>query len=368
MARILVIDDNADLLQMIRLLLEDRGGHEVVLSAEGEDALAKAAANPPDMAIVDVMMPGMTGYEVCHRLRAAPATADIPIIILTARGQDVDREAALQAGADLYIPKPVTMSELLGQVSTLLESKGRAAGPQPHGLLAMLSLRGGVGTTTLAANVAATCVRQSAGACLVDFCPSSGNVALQMGLRPNPNWSDLAKPGTAIDAVSVKNYLLAHGSGLAVLAAPFLPVVGEGLSEEVARATLSALHDAFPILVVDLPSVLNAATMTVLEAADAIGLVLTADSASLQATVGTLQVLKPFADKIRLILNQVVPGRPPASQSLERVLRHPVTGAIPFDPAQVQALPQGAPLALSAPDAPLAQAVEALLPTLLAAR
>jgi twitching motility two-component system response regulator PilH len=58
MARILVVDDNADLLQMIRMLLEERGGHEVMLSAEGEDGLAKARANPPDLAIIDVMMPG----------------------------------------------------------------------------------------------------------------------------------------------------------------------------------------------------------------------------------------------------------------------------------------------------------------------
>ena len=108
MARILVIDDNADLLQMIRLLLTERGGHEVVLSAEGADGLAKAAENPPDLAIVDVMMPGMTGYQVCRKLRETPATADIPIIILTARGQDIDRQASLDAGADVYIASTVS--------------------------------------------------------------------------------------------------------------------------------------------------------------------------------------------------------------------------------------------------------------------
>ena len=72
MARILVIDDNVELLETIRQILEQRGGHQAVLSADGADGLAKALADPPDMAIVDVMMPGVSGYEICRRLRANP--------------------------------------------------------------------------------------------------------------------------------------------------------------------------------------------------------------------------------------------------------------------------------------------------------
>jgi DNA-binding response OmpR family regulator len=170
MARILVVDDNADLLQMIRMLLEERGGHEVMLSAEGEDGLAKARANPPDLAIIDVMMPGMNGYEVCRQLRRNPATAQIPIIVLTARGQPVDREAALAAGADDYIAKPVTMAELLERVNRLLTS--RIARRPAGGTIAVLSLRGGVGVTTLAVNLAVTLARSSPNqVCLVDLSP-----------------------------------------------------------------------------------------------------------------------------------------------------------------------------------------------------
>ncbi|MGD2177841.1 MAG: response regulator, partial [Anaerolineae bacterium] len=69
MAKILVIDDDPELLRMIQFALDRRGGHEVVLSADGPDALAKAREDPPDLAIVDVMMPGMNGYEVCRQLR-----------------------------------------------------------------------------------------------------------------------------------------------------------------------------------------------------------------------------------------------------------------------------------------------------------
>lgn len=356
MARILVVDDNADLLQMIRMLLEERGGHEVILSAEGEDGLAKARANPPDLAIIDVMMPGMNGYEVCRQLRQNPATAQIPIIILTARGQPVDREAALAAGADEYIAKPVTMAELLERVNRLLTTRGapRVAG----GTIAVISLRGGVGVTTLAVNLAVTLVRPLPNqVCLVDLSPSSGHDALQLGLRPDPNWSALALLTSGPGSATIRNYLLTHPSGLHLLASPFVPVVGGGLSPEMVLAVLAALRENFLYVVADLPAILTEGVMAVLGNADVILLVTAADPAALQTTVGTLQVLKPYASKIRVILNQMGPDPAPPVEALQRVLKHPISGVIPFDPSQARALAQGKPLALSAPDSPLARAV-----------
>jgi len=356
MARILVVDDNADLLQMIRMLLEERGGHEVMLSAEGEDGLAKARANPPDLAIIDVMMPGMNGYEVCRQLRRNPATAQIPIIVLTARGQPVDREAALAAGADDYIAKPVTMAELLERVNRLLTS--RIARRPAGGTIAVLSLRGGVGVTTLAVNLAVTLARSSPNqVCLVDLSPSSGHDALQLGLRPDPNWSALALLASGPGPAAIRNYLLTHPSGVHLLASPFVPVVGGGLSPEMVRAVLVALRENFLYLVADLPAVLTEGVMAVLEHADAILLVTAADPSTLQTTVGTLQVLKPYASKVRLILNRTGPEPAPPIDALQRVLKHPIFAVIPFDPAQARALSQGKPLALSAPDSPLARAV-----------
>jgi pilus assembly protein CpaE len=360
MARILVVDDNADLLQMIRMLLEERGGHEVMLSAEGEDGLAKARANPPDLAIIDVMMPGMNGYEVCRQLRRNPATAQIPIIVLTARGQPVDREAALAAGADEYIAKPVTMAELLERVNRLLTS--RIARRPAGGTIAVLSLRGGVGVTTLAVNLAVTLARSSPNqVCLADFSPSSGHGALQLGLRPDPNWSALALLASGPGPAAIRNYLLTHPSGVHLLASPFVPVVGGGLSPEMVRAVLVALRENFLYLVADLPAVLTEGVMAVLEHADAILLVTAADPSTLQTTVGTLQVLKPYASKVRLILNQTGPEPAPPMEALQRVLKHPISGVIPFDPSQARALAQGKPLALSTPDSPLARAVAHLV-------
>lgn len=358
MARILVIDDNADLLQMIRTLLETRGNHEVILSAEGEDGLAKARATPPDLAIVDVMMPGMNGYEVCRHLRQDPVTAKIPIIILTARGQPIDRETAMAAGADDYLAKPVTMGELLERVNHWLAQKREQRGV--GGTVAMLGLRGGVGVTTVAVNLAVTLARSLQNqVCLMDLCPSSGHAALQLGLRPDPNWSTLL--ATSIGSAAVRNHLLSHPAGLYLLASPFVPVVGDGLRKEVILAVLATLQENFPALVADLPSILTEGTMAVLERATVIILVTTADPPALQTTVGTLQVLRSLIPRMRVVLNQVTPGPLPPVEMLQRVLKQPIAGVIPFDPGQARALSQGKPLAFTAPESPLAQAVAQLV-------
>ncbi len=358
MAKILVIDDNADLLQMVRMLLEQRGGHEVILSAEGEDGIAKALANPPDLAIVDVMMPGMTGYEVCKRLRKEPSTAEMPIIILTARGQPVDREAALAAGANEYLAKPVTMAQLLERVNALLaQAPARGAGGL-SGVVALVSLRGGVGVTTLAVNLSLFLTQQAPErVCLVDLCPSSGHAALQLGLRPDPNWAGLALLPTVPGEAVVRAALLVHATRLHLLAAPFVPVVGGGLPADKVRATLAVLRRDFGTVVVDLPSVLTEGTMAALEAADLIGVVTAADQPTIQTTLGTLQALKTWVGKVRLILNQPTPGTAPALEALQRVLKQPFAGAVPFDPAQARALAQGKPLVMSDPNSPLAQGI-----------
>jgi pilus assembly protein CpaE len=129
-------------------------------------------------------------------------------------------------------------------------------------------------------------------------------------------------------------------------------------------AALHALRHNFALLVIDLPSILNDATMAALEQADTIALVATADPASIQATIGTLQALKGFGEKIRLILNHTAPGQPATPKALERVFRRPIDSVVPFDPAQAQALARGKPLVYTSPNSPLAQAVTAFVPAL----
>ena len=310
MANILVIDDEADLLEMMRLVLEQRGGHQTVLSAEGPDGLAQALADPPDLAIIDVMMPGITGYDICRQMRANPATASVPILILTARAQPMDRDAAMDAGADDYMTKPVMMVELLERVDALLA--GRSEQPSTFaGMFVLMSLRGGVGVTTLAVNLAAMLAQAGDGAvCLVDLCSSSGHVALQLGLRPDPNWSDFVGIAdvNVPDTETIAAHLLQHSSGLQVLASPFVPVVGRGLSQKAVQAVFGILQQQFEIVVVDVPAVLDEVTMEVLEAASAVGLVVTVESPAIQTTIGTLRALQQWSARFHIVLNQIAPG------------------------------------------------------------
>jgi pilus assembly protein CpaE len=357
MARILVIDDDSEYLEMINLLLQ-RAGHQVALSAEGEEGLAMALAETPDLVILDVMMPGVTGYEICRRLRSEPETACVPIIILTARGQPVDRDAALEAGADEYLSKPVTMTELVERVEALLADEAAVKAVPFGGVVVLMSLRGGVGTTTLAVNLAASATQTTqGGVCLVDLCPASGHVALQLGLRPEPNWSDLSRVGE-FGAVAIDTYLLKHDSGLHVLASPVFPVRGdESLTRPVVRTALSTLQQRYSTVIVDAPPVLDEAAVAALEAATTVGLVITGESASIQTAVGTLRVLKTWFSKFQIVINQVTPGTMPSSEAIERALKRPVGGVVPFDPAQAQALAQARPLVIGDPDAPMAVAV-----------
>ena len=361
MAHILVIDDDFDLLNMLRLMLE-RGGHTVTTTADGADGLAKARELQPDLAIVDVMMPGVHGYQVCRALRDDPATASIVVLILTARAQPVDREAALAARADDYMSKPVSPAELIRKVDELLEG-GKKARLLPSRILTLMSLRGGVGVSSIAVNVALREQRAGAGACLVDLSAASGHAALQLRISPKISWGEWLRAPADLNPQAAGKYLLAHESGLHVLAAPFVPLIDEPLPVEPFAEMLRLLRERFQRVIVDAPSVLNGAARAALQLADEIWLVLAPEIASLQSSVATLRALKTLGvgdDKVALVVNQVMPHAGLSRQGIEKALSRPVAAALPYDEAQPAAFGHGAPLLISQPDSPFASAIRAI--------
>jgi len=117
---ILIVDDEADLVATLDYNLR-REGHETRSAATGREALAAAAASPaPDLVILDLMLPDISGTEVCRRLRAAEATRAIPVLMLTARGDEIDRVVGFEVGADDYVTKPFSVRELLLRVGAIL--------------------------------------------------------------------------------------------------------------------------------------------------------------------------------------------------------------------------------------------------------
>lgn len=117
--RILIAEDEPDLLQVVQYLLE-REGYEVVTATNGDDALRLAQMHRPQLAVLDVLMPGMDGFQVCQRLREDPATEDIYILFLTAKGTQADKKIGFQVGADDYLTKPFTQTEFLARVRAML--------------------------------------------------------------------------------------------------------------------------------------------------------------------------------------------------------------------------------------------------------
>jgi len=127
---ILVVDDEPDIRSLIVLHLE-REGFRCRSAASGPDALREAAARPPALVVLDLMLPGLDGLEVCRRLRADAATAGVPIIMLTAKADEVDRVVGLEVGADDYVVKPFSPKELVARVRAVLRRARPAAGATP---------------------------------------------------------------------------------------------------------------------------------------------------------------------------------------------------------------------------------------------
>ncbi len=122
MPRILIADDNTPNADLLEAHL-DGSGFETRVVANGEETLAAARSWKPDLILLDVMMPKVSGFEVCRRLRQDPATRDIAILMVTALDQATDVETAVEAGTDDFITKPINKTELLLRVRALLDSR-----------------------------------------------------------------------------------------------------------------------------------------------------------------------------------------------------------------------------------------------------
>jgi phosphate regulon transcriptional regulator PhoB len=118
-AAVLIIDDETDLIELIRYNLE-QNGFSVISATDGEKGLVLAARELPDLIVLDVMLPGMDGLEVCRKLKAEARTARIPVIMLTARGAEPDRVVGLEIGADDYVTKPFSPRELTARIKAHL--------------------------------------------------------------------------------------------------------------------------------------------------------------------------------------------------------------------------------------------------------
>jgi len=128
--RVLIVEDEPDIRELLVFHLE-REGYHVTKSKSGAEAVRLAHASPPDLVLLDLMLPEMDGLEVCRRLRRDPVTQAIPIVMLTARGDEVDRVLGLEMGADDYVVKPFSPRELIARIRAVLRRARPAPGTAP---------------------------------------------------------------------------------------------------------------------------------------------------------------------------------------------------------------------------------------------
>jgi len=226
--KILIIDDDVDTLRLVGLMLQ-RQGYQISAATNGEQGLAKALEERPDVILLDVMMPDMDGYEVTRRLRKNPATQSTPILMFTAKTQLDDKVAGFEVGADDYLTKPTHPTELQAHVKALLGRTGtkrdeeiETALHEHNGhVIGVLSARGGLGVSSVATNVAAALFnRIQSDVILAELVPGQGTIGMELGVPSQKELNEILS-GSPVEVTKekVQSALVPHGSGLKLLLA-----------------------------------------------------------------------------------------------------------------------------------------------------
>jgi pilus assembly protein CpaE len=364
--RILIIDDDPDALTLIGLTLERRG-YTVLKAAGGAEALMMIESEPPDLLLLDLMMPHMDGYEVCRRIKADPRLSRIPVVMLTAKAQMASQVEGYRVGADDYVTKPVHPDELASHIHTVLERVRERQAERAGGhTVGVIGVKGGVGTTTIAVNLALS-LAASGRTVLADF-DAGGAAAIHLGLTGLPRLDDLiARKPEAIDLDVVDGALVTHASGLRLL-----PAANGALSPEQTTAVVARLAELCDICLMDLGGGLNPIARSLLSKCDLVVVAVDSDRAAVlqaQRMLLTLTELGVPRSRLRLVwANRTGLDAQDALSVLRAAIGDVPVRVIDSAPGSAnQAVESGRPLVQSAPDSPAAAALRDLARSIQAA-
>ena len=360
--KILIVDDDPDTIEFLRILMV-RQGYRPLVAEDGYSALQLANQHIPDLIILDVMMPGMDGYEVARSLHRRPETALIPILMFTARTQPEDKVAGYEVGVDLYLTKPVHPLDLQANIRTLLlQRKSRKEASANRGyLVGVFSAKGGSGVSTMALNLAVAMTRQqNLKTIAVELRPGLGTWNDELNLNSKVGLSNLlCKNIPEITQNQVERQLTNTASGLRVLLAGGESCLDMELSSAVHQyeVVIQELLGLAQVIILDMGTPFLPAFLLLLDMCNEVVIVTEPCLVSLRRTAPLINELhdKGFGSSktINLVMvNHTRTDVPVSMTQIEEALHQTV--ALGFPPAMElaeHAVRLGQPMCLVQPDA-----------------
>lgn len=335
-AKILVVDDEPNVLRMVSYALHAEG-FEVVVAQNGADALSKVQTETPNLILLDIMLPDMSGVEVCTQLRNKQETVDLPIIILSALSQVPEKIKGLEAGADEYITKPITPGELVARIKALLiryQQVHRPLPKQPGKVLGFIGAKGGVGTTTVALNIATALVKQQKKVVATEIRSSYGTFSAQLNLVGPQGLSNLLSldPGI-INEREVDLSLINLPSGLRILVGPQCVAEYRNIESQQLENIISTLTSMVDYIILDLPCYPSATNQTALRRCDFVVLIIEPESAALASGSIALEQLKlwgVYGNRVGVVVvNRASLTIPIKLDQMRTTLGYDIIGVIP---------------------------------------
>lgn len=227
--KILLADDDFDTLRLVGMMLESKG-YQIIAANSGEKAIELTKKEHPDLIILDIMMPGMDGFEVTRQLKTDRETSAIPVIIFTAKSHTEDKVLGLESGADVYLTKPISSRELLAHVKSalsripkmpLIDQKKRELGF----LIGITAPRGGLGVSTVTLNLGISLYQKTRMRVIVsDFRPGQGILGMELGLGELGGFNQLLTMAPKeITSGLVEKQLIHHNTGVRLLVSSSVP-------------------------------------------------------------------------------------------------------------------------------------------------
>lgn len=370
--RILVIEDDPIATRLIEYILRKRG-YQVLTASNGLEGLQTAQKEEPDIIILNVMLPGIDGLEVCHRLRAERKAAQPIILMLSGKAQQADITNGLNMGADDYLTKPAAPSEIVNRVESLLALKAGANSK----IVAFVGSKEKVGATMVVVNVAIALAQLGKQVIAVDPCPYAGSVTERLGIKPQGAIRHLLKmPADGPGRRVLEPALVIHEAGIGVLR--LRPPAGEveNILPDSIDLPLDRFRETTDYFLVDLPFEPTAVTRALLARCDLAVIVsdyTTEALTSVKSTITVLRFLGIPPARIGAVVTDPVgtfsqKELPNIKSYIEPNIAVNIWGIIPYEAGAARAPSSGGHATIvSSPDCPMACSIKELAQRIIAA-